>query len=144
MSFFFFFFFFWWHQLAFRVRQSWLKGEFQIEVLILIPEQTENRLGMQKSCSLPSPIPLHILPQFLLFYLPACFDLKEQALFPWKIAQIKICDCRAWRISPLNDGLNIFFQILSAKYLGSSKEFKFWLMSEIKQLAKEGNTQKLR
>lgn len=35
-------------------------------------------------------------------------------------------------------------QVLSAKYLGSSKEYKFWLMAEIKQLAREGNVKKLR
>ena len=32
-------------------KQDWLKGEFQIKVLNLIPTQTENRLGMQRSCS---------------------------------------------------------------------------------------------
>ena len=29
-------------------KQDWIKGEFQIEVLNLIPKQTENRLGTQK------------------------------------------------------------------------------------------------
>jgi hypothetical protein len=28
--------------------------------------------------------------------------------------------------------------VLSAKYLGSPEEFRFWLIAEFKQLAKEG------
>ena len=44
-------------------KQDWVKGEFQIEVLNLIPEQTENRLGTQRLCSLPSSILLHEYPR---------------------------------------------------------------------------------
>ena len=35
-------------------------------------------------------------------------------------------------------------QVLSAKYLGSATEYRFWLMSEFRQLAKEGNAEKIR
>ena len=33
--------------------------------------------------------------------------------------------------------------MLSAKYLGSPNEYRFWLIAEVKQLAKEGNAEKL-
>jgi hypothetical protein len=35
-------------------------------------------------------------------------------------------------------------KILSAKYLGSPHEYKFWLMAEVKQLAKQVDVAKLR
>ena len=40
-------------------KQDWLKGECQIEVLNLIPKQTENRQGTRRSCSLSPIIWLH-------------------------------------------------------------------------------------
>ena len=40
--------------------------------------------------------------------------------------------------------LSLDFQVVSAKYLCSSSEYRFWFISEIKMLAKEGNSEQLR